>query len=118
VARPAIDRVLHAFERACADVEERRSVHVELRPLRIDDPVPLDPGLACAALAAAERRGVPARATYSGAGHDAAHLARGLAAGLLFVPLAGGESHTPEEGVRIEDVLAVGEVLLDVLESS
>jgi N-carbamoyl-L-amino-acid hydrolase len=53
--------------------------------------------------------------TYSGAGHDAGHLADHVPAGLLFVPLAGGQSHTPHEAADAADVLAAGRVLVDVL---
>jgi hypothetical protein len=38
-----------------------------------------------------------------------------VAAGLLFVPLAGGQSHTPQEAADEGDVLAAARVLVDVL---
>jgi beta-ureidopropionase / N-carbamoyl-L-amino-acid hydrolase len=53
--------------------------------------------------------------TYSGAGHDSGHLAAVTSAALFFVPLAGGESHSPDEGARADEVLAAGRVLVDVL---
>ena len=53
--------------------------------------------------------------TYSGAGHDAGHLAAHVPAALLFVPLAGGQSHTPQEAADDADVLAAARVLVDVL---
>jgi hypothetical protein len=34
---------------------------------------------------------------------------------LLFVPLAGGESHTPAEDARADDVALAAEVAIDVL---
>jgi N-carbamoyl-L-amino-acid hydrolase len=90
-------------------------VRVERRLVRGGDPVELDPGLAEAALAAAARRRAPAVRTHSGAGHDAQHLAALVPTALLFVPLAGGESHTPAEDAREEDVALAAEVAIDVL---
>jgi hydantoinase/carbamoylase family amidase len=111
----AIARVEAALERACREVEARRGVRVARRLLRGGEPIGLDDGLANAALEAAGRRGVPAVRTWSGAGHDAGHLAALAPAGLLFVPLAGGESHSPHEAADAGDVLAAGRVLVDVL---
>jgi N-carbamoyl-L-amino-acid hydrolase len=69
-----------------------------------------------AALDAAARRGIDAVTTHSGAGHDAGHLAAAaIPAALLFVPLSGGQSHTPQEAADEADVLAAGRVLVDVL---
>jgi beta-ureidopropionase / N-carbamoyl-L-amino-acid hydrolase len=53
--------------------------------------------------------------TYSGAGHDAGHLAAHVPAALLFVPLAGGQSHTPQEAADDADVGEAAQVLVDVL---
>jgi N-carbamoyl-L-amino-acid hydrolase len=40
----------------------------------------------------------------SGAGHDAQTFARHLPAGLIFVPSAGGISHSPHEHTEWRDV--------------
>jgi hydantoinase/carbamoylase family amidase len=111
----AIATVEVALEDAAAEVAERRGVHVTLRLLRGGDPIALDPGLARRAFDAAAARGLNPVRTYSGAGHDAGHLAAHVPAALLFVPLAGGQSHTPEEAADDDDVLAAGQVLVDVL---
>ena len=97
-----------------AGVAERRGVTVTRRLLRGGDPIALDPALADRAFAAAERRGLP-RPHVLGAGHDAGHIAAHVPAGLLFVPLAGGQSHTPREAADDANVLAAGRVLVDVL---
>jgi hydantoinase/carbamoylase family amidase len=111
----AIAAVEAALDDAGAGVAERRGVTVTRRLLRGGDPIGLDPALADRAFAAAERRGLAPVRTYSGAGHDAGHLAAHVPAGLLFVPLAGGQSHTPHETADAADVLAAGRVLVDVL---
>jgi N-carbamoyl-L-amino-acid hydrolase len=111
----AIAAVEATLEEAAAGVAERRGVRVTRRLLRGGDPIALDAGLVGRALDAAAARGVEAVRTYSGAGHDAGHLAAHVAAGLLFVPLAGGQSHTPQEAADEADLLAAARVLVDVL---
>jgi hydantoinase/carbamoylase family amidase len=111
----AIRRVEAALEDACSGVAGRRGVTVGRRLVRGGEPIVLDARLAALALDAAARRGLPAAATYSGAGHDAGHLAALVPAGLLFVPLAGGQSHSPDEAADAADVLAAAEILVDVL---
>jgi hydantoinase/carbamoylase family amidase len=114
----AIDAVETALERAATDVTARRGVRVERRRLRGGDPIALDGRLAQLAVDAAQRRGLAPRRTHSGAGHDAGHLAALLPAALLFVPLAAGQSHTPQEHAEPADVHAAGRVLIDVLRAA
>jgi hydantoinase/carbamoylase family amidase len=114
----AIAAVEGALDAAIADVERRRGVRVARRLLRGGAPIALDDALARRALDAAHARGLTAVRTYSGAGHDAGHLAAKVSAGLLFVPLAGGQSHTPQEAADDADVLAAARVLVDVLAAS
>jgi hydantoinase/carbamoylase family amidase len=111
----AIATVEAALDAAATDVEARRSVRVTRRLLRGGDPIALDPGLADRAMAAATARGLSPLRTYSGAGHDSGHLAAHVPAALLFVPLAGGQSHTPQEAADDDDVRAAADVLVDVL---
>ena len=101
-----------------ADVDEishRRDVRATIRVTRAGDPVSLDAGLARAALDAAQRNGIAAAETWSGAGHDAQHLTGVVPALLLFVPLEGGESHTPLEGADPADIANAAVVVGDVL---
>jgi hydantoinase/carbamoylase family amidase len=114
----AIAAVEAALKDASDEVAARRGVSVERRLVRGGDPIELDPDLAQRALDAAVRRGLRAVRTYSGAGHDAGHLADHVPAALLFVPLAGGQSHTPQEAADDADVLAAARVLVDVLAAS
>ena len=62
--------------------------------------------------AAITAEGYPVRSLVSGAGHDAAVLARVCPAAMLFVRCAGGISHDPRESVDEADVA----IALDVLE--
>jgi beta-ureidopropionase / N-carbamoyl-L-amino-acid hydrolase len=51
----------------------------------------------------------------SGAGHDAQNMARIARAGMIFVPSAGGRSHTREEFTSPSDLERGANVLLETL---
>jgi acetylornithine deacetylase/succinyl-diaminopimelate desuccinylase-like protein len=53
----------------------------------------------------------PAR-LWSGAGHDAAILARHVPTGMLFVPSIGGVSHSPQENTSDEHLVLGARALL------
>ncbi|MGH2856038.1 MAG: hydantoinase/carbamoylase family amidase, partial [Solirubrobacteraceae bacterium] len=104
-----------AIRTAAAEIAARRSVMANVALLRGGDPVTMDPGLVEAALAAASARGISATTTWSGAGHDAQHLSALAPALLLFVPLHGGESHTPDESADLDEIVQASEVAAAVL---
>jgi hydantoinase/carbamoylase family amidase len=110
---------LNHLERAVRDVvlaiAATRGVRATTTLTRAGSPVALDAELAERALAAARARGFAAGLTWSGAGHDAQHL-NGLAPALLmFVPLHGGQSHTPQEGAEMGEILQAAELVTAVL---
>jgi hydantoinase/carbamoylase family amidase len=92
-----------------------RGVQAEVVLTRAGEPTELDPTLARAALAAAKQLEVPAAETWSGAGHDAQHLSALAPALLVFVPLRGGESHTPQEGADEAEILQASRVVAEVM---
>jgi hydantoinase/carbamoylase family amidase len=101
----ALDR-LEATVRARADeIGLRRRLDVVTALTRAGEPVQLDEDMVEAALAAARELDIPARRTWSGAGHDAQHLNALAPALLVFVPLHGGESHTPDEGANLDEIV-------------
>ena len=111
----SLERVERAVQTAVAEIAARRGVAVRHTTLRGGEPVTLDEGLVRDALAAAQRHGIAAEPTWSGAGHDAQHLAALMPTLLLFVPLHGGESHTPSEGAEMDEILAATAVAAAVL---
>ena len=111
----SLDRVAAAVDAAAVAIAERRGVAVELSLVRDGSPVAMDAGLVDAALAQALRLGVAAERTWSGAGHDAQHLTALAPALLLFVPLHGGESHTPAEGADLDECLDAARIAGGVL---
>jgi hydantoinase/carbamoylase family amidase len=110
-----LDRVEAAIRDAVRATGERRSLQTRTTLTRGGAPVALDPGLAGRALDAASARGIAAAETWSGAGHDVQHIAAYAPALLVFVPLRGGQSHTPHEGAAMSDILAVADVVADVI---
>ena len=60
----------------------------------------------------AQAAGYPVRDMISGAGHDAAYVARVAPTAMIFVPCAGGLSHNEEESTSFEECAAGAQVLL------
>jgi hydantoinase/carbamoylase family amidase len=115
ISSASLGRVDAAIRSAVLDIARRRGVTAELELVRGGEPVRMDPGLAASALAAAAALGIPATETWSGAGHDAQHLTALVPALLLFVPLHGGESHTPAEGADMDEIVQAASVMASVL---
>jgi hydantoinase/carbamoylase family amidase len=111
----SLDRVEAAVRAQAASIAAARGVGATVRLVRGGSPTQLNAELVTAALAAADRLAVPAVETWSGAGHDAQHLAALMPTLLLFVPLHGGESHTPYEGADMDEILAATSIAADVL---
>jgi hydantoinase/carbamoylase family amidase len=111
----SLARVDAAVRVAIDEIATRRGVTAELELLRAGEPVTMDAQLVQAALAAARAQGIPAQETWSGAGHDAQHLTALAPALLLFVPLHGGESHTPQEGADMDEIVQAARVVTSVL---
>ena len=115
VSGGSLDRLEAAIRERTREIAETRGVSASVRLLRAGEPTELDPALVNAALSAAGRLGIPATETWSGAGHDAQHLAALMPTLLLFVPLHGGESHTPAEDADMDEILAATAVAAAVL---
>ncbi|WP_202350696.1 Zn-dependent hydrolase [Mesorhizobium sp. 113-1-2] len=65
--------------------------------------------------AAARKHGLASRRMTSGAGHDAQMIARIAPAAMIFVPSAGGISHSPSEHTEDAELVAGANILLDVV---
>lgn len=110
-----LDRLEAAIRDAVHATGARRGVRTRATLTRGGMPVALDLELIGEALSAAAARGVAAAETWSGAGHDVQHIAAYAPALLVFIPLRGGQSHTPQEGADMSDILAVADVIADVM---
>jgi N-carbamoyl-L-amino-acid hydrolase len=74
-----------------------------------------DERLMAAIRGAAERFGFRALDMASGAGHDAAFMARICPSAMIFIPCLGGMSHTPDEWSEPHQVAAGAAVLLETV---
>ncbi|WP_028936081.1 M20 family metallo-hydrolase [Pseudonocardia spinosispora] len=92
-----------------------RGVELDVEWLSDQDPVPTAEAVRDVISGAAEGLGLSWRAVPSGAGHDAAHLARLGPMGMIFVPSVDGRSHCPEEMTAPEDIATGTHVLAATL---
>ncbi len=63
----------------------------------------------------AQKSGLPSRDIISGAGHDAAYIARVAPTTMIFVPCAGGISHNEAESTSFDECAAGAQVLLNAV---
>ena len=117
IASGSLAHIESAIRDAVDEIATRRAVTASIELVRAGEPVTMDPALVQAALQAARVLGIPATETWSGAGHDAQHITALAPALLLFVPLHGGESHTPQEGADMDEIVQAARVMAAVLES-
>jgi len=110
-----LERLRARLEDAAASIGRRRGVTVSLAWTGVSRPVPTDPGVRDAIVAAAGRLGLPTLTVPSGAGHDAAFLARLAPMGMVFVPSRDGRSHCPEEWTDLDQVARGADVLAATL---
>jgi N-carbamoyl-L-amino-acid hydrolase len=88
---------------------------VSVTPHSASDPMEFPEGMRTRIAAAATARGLPNQPIYSGAGHDARHIARLGPAGMIFIPCKDGISHNEAEDATREDCAAAAQVICDVL---
>lgn len=93
--------------------EER--VTVSSRSLVRFNPVIFAEDIVTAIQEEAESQGFSHRCLPSGAGHDAQFMASVCPAGMIFVPCVGGVSHNIHEHTKPADLIAGGNVLLQVI---
>ena len=87
----------------------------ETRLLSDNPPKPMDAGVVATLQAAADKVGASHRQMVSGAGHDAAYMARIAPAAMIFVPSLNGRSHCPEEWSETTDIALGAEVMAEAV---
>ena len=111
--------ILDAIERDIAGMVQRvrseRTLEIELKTIWTQPPQPFHPDCIAAVRAAAEVSGYSTRDMISGAGHDAAYIARVTPASMIFVPCKGGISHNEAEYSSKEQCAAGAQVLLQAV---
>jgi len=110
-----LDTMELALRAALADILP--PLGLSYRQTRIWDcpPVRFAPDLIECVRIGAQRAGFSTRDIISGAGHDAAYIARVAPATMIFVPCAGGVSHNEAESATPADCAAGAQVLLNAV---
>ncbi len=91
--------------RACRQVGRKYGLVVDFQVVSSTPPTPLDPNLRGFLVGLARELGLNFLEMPSGAGHDAAWLARRFPAGMIFVPSRDGRSHSPLEYTPPEQIV-------------
>jgi len=113
------DKVLDAmegeFRAALAAI--MAPLHLAYSETRIWDspPVKFAPELIECVRIGADKAGFTSRDVISGAGHDAAYIARVAPTTMIFVPCRGGISHNEAESTSFEECAAGAQVLLNAV---
>ncbi len=110
--RPDMEAFAAWLAQAVGNIAREHEVAVSA-PARVSDspPVACDPRLLKILETSAGEIGATTRPLASGAGHDAAWIARVAPAAMIFVPSRGGRSHTPDEWTD-NDAIARGAAVL------
>jgi N-carbamoyl-L-amino-acid hydrolase len=110
-----LDAMEVAIEAAARRIAQELSLGLDFARIWLQPAVKFDPRLIACVREAAKANGFSARDITSGAGHDAAYVARIAPSVMIFTPCAGGVSHNEAESIRFEDAARGGQVLLDAL---
>jgi N-carbamoyl-L-amino-acid hydrolase len=117
----ATDAALTAEFTAAIDAESTRQAaaarveRTRFATLSDGPPVACDPSLRNALAQGAQALGFSSIDLASGAGHDAAFMARICPAAMVFIPCRGGKSHAPEEWADREAIATGGAVMLQAV---
>jgi len=109
---PVVDRIVEAFNTNLTTICATEGCRAETERLSWVPPARMDRVQMELLEAACQELGRQPASLWSGAGHDAAILARHVPTGMLFVPSIGGVSHSPEENTSDEHLVLGARTLL------
>jgi beta-ureidopropionase / N-carbamoyl-L-amino-acid hydrolase len=110
-----LDAMEREFRAAVPEIMEPLKLAYEEKRIWDSPAVKFDPDLIACVRHGAEQAGYATRDMVSGAGHDAAYLARVVPTTMIFVPCAGGISHNEAESTAFEECAAGAQVLLNAV---
>jgi len=110
-----LDRMESAFKAAAEAIGETLGLVVTVKNMMKQPPVYFDPHCIEAVRRAAATAGLSTRDMTSGAGHDAAYLARVAPTSMIFVPCKDGISHNEAEHSSKEQCANGAQVLLQAV---
>ena len=112
LATATIDRIYAAIEAESKRIGEQNQTTFAYQMLHENVPAPSDPAIRGIIDESARALGLTTKHMPSGAGHDAQSMAQLAPMGMIFIPSAGGISHSPKEYSTPEDVARGASVLL------
>ncbi len=110
-----LDEMERKLLSAVAAVAEEIGLEEVTRKVWDSPAVKFHPDCIEAVRSGAAKAGLPVRDMVSGAGHDAAYIARVAPTTMIFVPSAGGLSHNEAESTTLEECSAGAQVLLNAV---
>ena len=97
------------------EIEENRGCWISVSTILEVEPTLAHPQVMNAILGSVKSLGLDHTKLPSRAGHDSQNLGRRFPMGMVFIPSAGGISHSPDEFTSLQDCYAGIEVLYNAL---
>ena len=110
-----LDRMEHAYQAVLPKIAGELKLEIEEKRIWNSPAVKFAPELIECARKGAAQAGFSTREMASGAGHDAAYIARVAPTTMIFVPCLGGISHNEAESTTLEECGAGAQVLLNAV---
>jgi N-carbamoyl-L-amino-acid hydrolase len=110
-----LDKMERDYQAAIPKIAETLKLEVEEKRIWKSPAVKFAPDLIDCVRHGAAQAGFPTRDMASGAGHDAAYIARVAPTTMIFVPCLGGLSHNEEESTTFDECAAGSQVLLNAV---
>ena len=110
-----LDRMETEYQGALPDIAAELNLEIEEKRIWISPTVKFAAPLIDCVRQGAKQAGYTTREMASGAGHDAAYIARVAPTTMIFVPCLGGISHNEAESTTLEECGAGSQVLLNAV---
>jgi len=110
-----LDRMEREYQAALPRIAEELNLELDEKRIWNSPAVKFAPELIECVRKGAEQAGYSMREMASGAGHDAAYIARVAPTTMIFVPCAGGLSHNEAESTSFDECAAGSQVLLNAV---
>ncbi len=110
-----LDRMEKDYRDAVTRIAAEENLDLDEKRIWISPAVRFDQKLIDCVRHGAEKSGFASREIASGAGHDAAYIARVAPTTMIFVPCLGGLSHNEAESTTFEECAAGSQVLLNAI---
>ncbi len=107
-----VARLADRVRARAVEIARSARTQIEISPTSHHEPALATPAVEQAIERAARNLGLPFERLPSGAGHDAQMMARLGPMGMIFVPSAGGVSHSPKEATSWDDCARGADLLL------